>query len=110
MIALDVASRGSWQVLSVVGDLDVTSSPQVRNEVVRLLTDGATHLVIDLAAVPFVDSFGLGVLIGALKRTRAGGGELVLVVTDPGVRRLLSLTGLDEVFDLAESLDEAVGG
>jgi anti-sigma B factor antagonist len=110
MIALDVAQRGDWHVLSVVGELDVSSSPQVRNEVVRLVTDGATDVVLDLTAVPFVDSFGLGVLVSALKRTRAGGGRLALVVTEPNVRRLLTLTGLDEVFELAETVDEVVGG
>jgi anti-sigma B factor antagonist len=110
VIALDVTQRGDWYVLSIVGELDVTSSPQVRNEVVRLLTDGATDVVLDLSAVPFVDSFGLGVLVSALKRTRSNGGNLALVVTEPNVQRLLTLTGLDEVFEVAGSVDEVVGG
>jgi anti-sigma B factor antagonist len=108
VIALDVAQRGNWHVLSIVGDLDVVSAPKVRNEITRVFTDGAADLVIDLVAVPFLDSFGLGVLIGALKRARAKGGRLALVVADPGVRRLLDLTGLDEVFEVVESVDEAI--
>lgn len=109
MIALDVTQRGDWHIVSVVGDLDVTSSPQVRNEVVRLITDGANAVLLDLTAVPFIDSFGLGVLVSALKRTRSSGGDLTLVVTEPNVRRLLTLTGLDGVFQVAESVDEVVG-
>ena len=108
MITLDVSRRDTWQVLSVVGDLDVTSAPLVRNEVVRLLTDESTDLVLDLTAVPFVDSFGLGVLVGALKRSRSTGRRLALVVTEPGVLRLLQLTGLDDVFEVADSIDAVV--
>lgn len=110
MITHDVTRRGTWQVLSLVGDLDVSSAPAVRNEIVRLLTDDEADLVLDLTAVPFVDSFGLGVLVGALKRARSTGRRLALVVTEPGVRRVLELTGLDDVFEVATSLDEALEG
>lgn len=70
MLVLDVEERPLGHVLIVSGDLDVATAPQVRSEVVRLLGDGISDLVIDLTRVDFIDSFGLGVLVGALKRVR----------------------------------------
>lgn len=108
MIAIDGHQRNGWYVLAVSGELDVVTAPQVRNEIVARLTDGQTRLVLDLTGVPFVDSFGLGVLVGALKRARGAGGELALVVTHANVQQLLTLTGLDSVFEVADSVDDVV--
>jgi anti-sigma B factor antagonist len=110
VITLDVKQRAGWHVLTITGELDVATAPQVRNEIVALLTDGATDLVLDLTGVPFVDSFGLGVLVGALKRTRNSGGRLVLVTTEPPVLQLLALTGLDTVFEVVDTVDDALAG
>lgn len=110
MIGLDVEERHGWQVLAVSGELDVATTPRVRNEIVRLVADGATRLVLDLSRVDFIDSFGLGVLVGALKRVRTHGGEMRVVITEPRVLAVVELTGLDRVLDLAPSVDDVVGG
>ena len=109
MIVIDVEQRGDWQVLAVSGELDVATTPRVRNEIVRLVADGATHLVLDLSRVDFIDSFGLGVLVGALKRVRSHGGGMRVVITEPRVLKVVELTGLDRVLDLAPSVDDVVG-
>ena len=100
--------RGSWSVLTVAGDLDVVGGPDLRQHVMTEVRSGHHHLVLDLTGVDFVDSFGLGVLIGALKRVRLLDGDLRLVVTEPRVRRVLELCDLDRVFDLHTDVDEAV--
>ncbi|MGY6502493.1 MAG: STAS domain-containing protein [Acidimicrobiales bacterium] len=109
MIVIDVEERGDWQVLAVAGELDVATTPRVRNEIVRLVADGATRLVLDLSRVDFIDSFGLGVLVGALKRVRSHGGEMRVVITEPRVLKVVELTGLDRVLELADSVDDVVG-
>jgi anti-sigma B factor antagonist len=108
MLTLDDHERDGWRVVSVSGDLDVVNAPQVRNAIVQWVSNGATDLVLDLSRVDFVDSFGLGVLVGALKRVRAADGHLVVVVTERRVLSLLELTGLDSVFHIVDSVDAAV--
>jgi anti-sigma B factor antagonist len=108
MLVLDVDERAGWHVLVVAGDLDVVTAPQVRSEIVSLISDGASDLVIDLTRVDLLDSFGLGVLVGALKRIKQHNGRLVLAITEPRVLKMLALTGLDAVFEVVDSVDLAV--
>lgn len=110
VLVLDVEERDAGHVLHVSGDVDVSTAPQIRSEIVRLHSQGVSTMAIDLTRVPFVDSFGLGVLVGALKRMRSAGGNLTLVVTEPRVMKVFEVTGLDKVFDIAPSVDQAFGG
>lgn len=107
MLVLDESHEENWSVISVSGDFDVVGAPQVRSAIMRTIAAGATGLIIDLSRVDFVDSFGLGVLVGALKRVAAAAGQLVLVLTEPRVLKVFEITGLDSVFVIAASLAEA---
>lgn len=107
MLALNDHELNGWRVISISGELDVVSSPEVRNSIVQWVTNGTTDVVLDLEQVDFIDSFGLGVLVGALKRVKAAGGDLRLVVTEERVLGLLELTGLDTVFRVVDSVDAA---
>lgn len=91
-------------MLSVSGELDAAGAPELRQAVLEVLGEGCRRLLLDLSEVDFIDSFGLGVLIGALKRVRTLNGELRLVVTERRVRRVLELCDLDRVFDIRASL------
>jgi anti-sigma B factor antagonist len=95
-------------VVVLSGDLDIATAPKVRDTVVKLATAGHLLAVIDLREVEFLDSTGLGVLVGCLKRFRTLGGDLRLVVTSDRVRKVFEITGLDRAFTLHEGLDEAV--
>ncbi len=108
MLILDDSERDGWRIIAVSGELDVVSAPQVRSAVMRALSDGVSDLVLDLGRVEFIDSFGLGVLVGALKRVRAADGRLKLVVTEARVQALFKLTGLESVFDLVDTVDAAL--
>ncbi len=95
-------------ILNVTGDVDVTTAPGLRSELSRLLAARKTRVVLDLTDVPFLDSTGLGVLVGRLRSIRLTGGDLVLVICNPRVLRNFNITGLDKVFVICATRDEAV--
>ncbi len=101
--------RDGWMVLAVLGDLEMGSAPDLKRAVIAALADGADALVIDLGAVGFIDSTGLGVLIGALRRCRANGAELQLVCAEPRLRELFASVDLDRVFELHVDVAAATG-
>jgi anti-sigma B factor antagonist len=107
-LLLETASREPWTVLTVGGEIDAYTSPQLRTRLRDLIDRGSTDVLVDLEGVGFMDSTGLGVLVGALKRLREHEGRMALVCTQPPLLRILRITGLDQVFPLYESLDRAV--
>lgn len=107
-IAIEVDRQGESAVLSVRGDLDVATAPQLRDALVSVIAPRC-RVVVDLEAVDFVDSAGLGILVSGLKRARAQGGELELVCTSRSVLRPFEITGLDRVFKIHARREEATG-
>ena len=74
------------------------------------MSQGKHQIVVDLEAVDFLDSTGLGVLVGGLKRVRSHDGDLALVCTQRRILKVLEITGLTKVFTIYESVDAAIGG
>jgi anti-sigma B factor antagonist len=103
-------SRSPYTVLAVKGDVDVYTAPRLREKLVELVSAGARLIVVDLGGVEFIDSTGLGVLVGGLKRARSHDGDLGLVCTTPRILKVLELTRLTQVFQISESVDQATGG
>ena len=99
---------GTMGLVVLSGEVDIYTAPRFRECMIELLDAGVDKLVIDLSAVTFIDSTALGVLIGGVRRVRAVGGAMTLVVTSRPVERVLSITGLDRVFDLHATRDAAV--
>jgi anti-sigma B factor antagonist len=85
----------------LIGELDMSTAPRLREELLRLVSDGATMVTVDLSELAFVDSTGLSVLITGLKRLRQQGGEMALRSPTPGTRRVLEITGLTEIFSIS---------
>ena len=100
-------SRPPFTVLSVRGEVDVYSAPKLREKLVELVSDGHRHIVADLEGVDFLDSTGLGVLVGGLKRLRSHEGDLTLVCNQPRILKVFEITGLTTVFKISATLDEA---
>ncbi|MDR8408498.1 STAS domain-containing protein [Nonomuraea sp. 3-1Str] len=95
-------------VVRVVGDLDVAGAPRLRAELDHILTrTDSSNVVIDLTAVPFCDSVGLGVLVSAFNHVHHVHGRLILVLADGMISHLLTITNLDRHFETASSVEEA---
>ena len=97
-------------VLRVGGEVDVYTAPQLRERVIELLADGARHIIADLRQVDFLDSTGLGALVGSLKRLRDHDGSLTLVSAADKTLTVFRVTGLIHVFALYSCLPEAIAG
>lgn len=107
-VEVSTEERDGASVVSVTGDVDVSNADRLRDALDRVLANGEDRLVVDLRGVPFMDSTGLGVLVGRLKVMRARRGSMRLVCVAHGMLRVLSITGLDTVFPLHESVEEAL--
>jgi anti-sigma B factor antagonist len=94
-------------ILEIEGEIDVYTSPQLKQDIVQLAERGMKHLIIDLSKVDYLDSTGLGVLIGGLKRLREAEGNLVLVSPSMRILRIFEITGLDKIFDIYPDEEEA---
>ena len=111
---IDLTVRSSvldgWTVLSIEGEVDLYSAPAVRDAALAAMDSGVDHLLLDLTAVRFMDSSGLGVIVACLKGLREMGGDLA-VVSPPNspTTKLLSLTGLDHAIATHATLDQATG-
>jgi anti-sigma B factor antagonist len=110
-VELNVESReeAGRTVISVTGEIDVYTAPTLRERLGHLIATGHRDLVVDLSRVEFLDSTGLGVLVGALKRTRAQHGTLCLVCTQEKILKVFRITGLTKVFGIHSSLHDALG-
>ena len=96
-------------VVDLSGEIDVYTSPKVKDAIGTLIDRGVYHLVINLEKVRYIDSTGLGVLIGAHRRATERGGSLRLIVNDGPIARLLNITGLIAVFAVYRTLEDARG-
>jgi anti-sigma B factor antagonist len=103
-----VTAGADCAVLRIRSEVDVYTAPQLRERVIQLLADGIRHIIVDLREVDSLDSTGLGVLVGSLRRLREQDGSLKLVTGEGRIQRLLRLTGLVRVFALCQSVPQAI--
>jgi anti-sigma B factor antagonist len=102
-------TQGRWTVVEVAGELDLHTSPALRDHVLGLIEDGTGFLALDMTKVEFMDSSSLGALVACLKRLREHDGRLVLIGASGSPKKVLGLTGLDRVFDQVERAEELPG-
>jgi anti-sigma B factor antagonist len=101
---------GDTHVVAVRGEIDLFTAPEFKQRVAAPIDAGREHVVVDLTATTFIDSASLGVLIGAHRRLRRLGGRLVIVCSNDAIAKTFRITGLDGVFTIVGSLEEAVNG
>jgi anti-sigma B factor antagonist len=106
-LSLSTRTVGDHTVLEVGGEVDVYTAPRLRERLVELVEQGARHVVVDLSRVEFLDSTGLGVLVGALKRLRAVNGTFKLVCAHERLLKIFRITALDRVFELYDTVEAA---
>lgn len=95
-------------VVTAAVEVDATNAQDLRDAIVTALSAGAERLIVDMSGTEFCDSTGLNVLVRAHKRLEEAGGELLLVATEPTLLRIFKVTGMDTMFHLFASLDEAL--
>jgi anti-sigma B factor antagonist len=100
--------REDVTVVHVGGEIDVYTAPVLREHLDEHISQGRHELVVDLGDVSFMDSTGLGVLVGRLKLVRVKNGTLRLVCSSDRILKVFSITGLDKVFQIFPSVDDAV--
>jgi anti-sigma B factor antagonist len=104
---LNVRKEGDHAILEIGGEIDVYTAPRLREKLIELVSDGSDHLIVDLERVDFLDSTGLGVLVGGLKRVRSHDGSLQLVCTQEKILKIFRITGLTKVFPIHDSVQAA---
>ena len=101
-------TTGDCYVVDLAGEIDVYTSPKVKDALTDLIDRGVYNLVINLEKVRYIDSTGLGVLIGGLKRVREHGGTVNLVCTNPQIKKIFDITGLVKIFGIYDAEDAAM--
>jgi anti-sigma B factor antagonist len=108
LLGVDVTDQNGWRVVTATGQLDVATAPEFRQTLVQAQYGGETHVVVDLNGVEFIDSMGLGVLVGGLKRARTHQCQFVVACEHPRILRVLELTGLGHVLRVVPDTESVV--
>ncbi len=106
MLEIEVAESTGYTLCRPIGELDAYTVTSFREALGELAQHA--RVVIDLSEVPFMDSAGLGALIGGIRRAREHGGEVAVACSRPTLTRLLHTTGFDRIVPVTETLDAAV--
>ena len=101
-------AKDGIEVIDVQGEIDMYAAPRLRELLIDLVAKGTCQLIVNLDQVGFLDSTGLGVLVGGLKRVRVHDGSLDLVCTQQRILKIFRITGLTEVFGIYETVDRAI--
>jgi anti-sigma B factor antagonist len=108
-LAISTEEAGATSVvIALKGEVDLYTCPELKQELLRVIDDGATLVVVDLSETTFIDSTGLGVLIRGVERLQSEGGRLAVVCTDPNMTKVFEVTGLNRVFSIYSSRNEAL--
>jgi anti-sigma B factor antagonist len=100
--------NGDSYVISLSGEVDLYTAPEFKQQLLEVIGQGGKQVVVDFSNTTFIDSTTLGVLVGGVKRLRTNDGQLSLVCSDRNITKIFEITGLDRVFTIYPTRDEAV--
>jgi anti-sigma B factor antagonist len=95
-------------VISLAGEVDLYTAPEFKQQLLEVIGQGGKQVIVDFTNTTFIDSTTLGVLVGGVKRLRTNDGQLALVCSDRNITKIFEITGLDRVFTIYPTRDEAV--
>jgi anti-sigma B factor antagonist len=95
-------------VISLAGEVDLYTAPEFKQQLLEVIGQGGKQVIVDFSNTTFIDSTTLGVLVGGVKRLRTNEGQLSLVCSDRNITKIFEITGLDRVFTIYPTRDEAV--
>lgn len=107
-LSVETRHEGGHTIIEVGGEIDVYTAPKLRDKITELVSSGEYDLVIDMERVDFLDSTGLGVLVGGLKKVRANDGSMRLICNQERLLKIFRITGLAKVFVIHESQADAL--
>ncbi|NLC58542.1 MAG: STAS domain-containing protein [Armatimonadetes bacterium] len=99
---------GGVPVIKLEGEVDIYTCPQLKDTIIHLIDEGEYHIIIDMEKVPYIDSAGLGVLVGARRRVGEHDGSISIVNPNPSVYKVLEITRLTKIFDVYQDRDAAL--
>ena len=106
-VKTDKVDDGTY-VISLTGEVDLYTAPEFKQQLLDVIGEGGKDVVVDFSNTTFIDSTTLGVLVGGVKRLRANDGQLSLVCSDRNITKIFEITGLDRVFTIYPTRDEAL--
>ena len=95
-------------VIALAGEVDLYTAPEFKQQLLDVIGKGAKNVIVDFSDTTFIDSTTLGVLVGGVKRLRTNDGHLSLVCSDRNITKIFEITGLDRVFTIHPTREEAV--
>jgi anti-sigma B factor antagonist len=109
-VEIEISDEGDYRVLRPQGDLDVYTVGSLRDALGKMIAEQTPKIVVDLDGVPFMDSSGLGALMGGVRRLRETGGDLAIACTREQHLKLFTITGFGEGVSIAPTVEEAAKG
>lgn len=109
LLSVETREHEGWTILAATGQLDVATAPGFRQDLLEAQYGGGVRVALDLTGVEFLDSFGLGVIVGAMKRARAHDGGLVVVCPPGRIRHVFEITGVDRILRVVDDVG-TIGG
>jgi anti-sigma B factor antagonist len=100
--------NGQAYVISLKGEVDLYTAPEFKQQLLEVIGQGGKEVIVDFSGTTFIDSTTLGVLVGGVKRLRTNDGQLSLVCDDRNITKIFEITGLDKVFEIYPTRDEAI--
>jgi anti-sigma B factor antagonist len=98
----------SAYVIALAGEVDLYTAPEFKQQLLEVIGQGGRDVIVDFSDTTFIDSTTLGVLVGGVKRLRSNDGQLSLVCSDRNITKIFEITGLDRVFTIYPTREEAV--
>ena len=109
-LQINVRNNRTVPIIDLAGEVDAYTSARFREAMIDLIESGAANLIISMMKVEYIDSSGLGALVGGLKRSTERGGRIVIVCDNPQIRKVFEITGLEKVFPLYMAEEDALSG
>jgi anti-sigma B factor antagonist len=108
-IRVDVSDVGGKRVVQISGEVDLRTSPQLRERLIESAQRNQGDLLVDLSQVPYMDSSGVGTMVFVKREVERQGDRLVLIGLQPRVRSVFEITNLEKFFNIVQSVEEAIG-
>lgn len=107
LLRVEVVDVDDRVVVAMVGDLDISTVPRLRDQLTDLLVAGRSHLIVDLDGVERIDDIGIGILVGSAWRTRSRGGSFTVVCSSAPILDVLEVSGVDRAVEVYPTLAAA---